>query len=199
MRTLPDGQEVILQPGSTVYLEGAGASPKGDFPFLDRFDLSTRHVTRLFQSADKTYESFVALLNDDASRFVTRFETPDDPPNLFVREPAHRDVKTALTHFPDPALQLRGISKQLVTYKRNDGVQLSFTLSRRLVTRQENACPPSSERTRLSSTTRRPPGRFPARSHFTLIGGSQPVPSDTRLRDSRQRYHAGDRRSGNHE
>ena len=128
MRTLPNGQEVILQQGNAIYLEGTGASPKGDFPFLDRFDLSTRESTRLFQSADKTYESLVALLSDDASRFITRFETPDDPPNLFIREPAHPDAKTALTHFPDPAPQLRGISKQLVTYKRNDGVQLSFTL-----------------------------------------------------------------------
>jgi dipeptidyl aminopeptidase/acylaminoacyl peptidase len=128
MLTLPDAQEVILQQGNAIYLEGAGASPKGDLPFLDRFDLSTRQSTRLFQSADKTYESFVALLNDDASRFITRFETPDDPPNLFVREPAHPDAKAPLTHFPDPAPQLRGISKQLVTYKRNDGVQLSFTL-----------------------------------------------------------------------
>ncbi len=128
MRTLPNGQEVILQQVNAIYLEGTGASPKGDFPFLDRFDLSTRQSTRLFQSADKTYESLVALLSDDASRVITSFETPDDPPNLFIREPAHPDAKTALTHFPDPAPQLRGISKQLVTYKRNDGVQLSFTL-----------------------------------------------------------------------
>ena len=34
----------------------------------------------------------------------------------------------ALTQFPDPTPQLRGIKKQLVTYKRADGVQLSFTL-----------------------------------------------------------------------
>jgi dipeptidyl aminopeptidase/acylaminoacyl peptidase len=128
MRTLPDGQEVILQQERTIYLEGAGASPKGDFPFLDRFDLTTRESTRLFQSADKTYESFVALLSDDAARFVTRFETPDDPPNLFIRDSAKPEAKTALTHFPDPAPQLRGITKQLVTYKRNDGVGLSFTL-----------------------------------------------------------------------
>ncbi|HEX5435331.1 MAG TPA: prolyl oligopeptidase family serine peptidase, partial [Candidatus Angelobacter sp.] len=33
-----------------------------------------------------------------------------------------------LTHFPDPQPQLRGITKQLVKYKRADGVQLSFTL-----------------------------------------------------------------------
>jgi dipeptidyl aminopeptidase/acylaminoacyl peptidase len=128
MRTLPNGQEVILQQENTIFMDGAGASPKGDFPFLDRFDLTTHESTRLFQSADKTYESFVALLSDDAARFVTRFETPDDPPNLFVRELAKPEAKTALTHFPDPAPQLRGISKQLVTYKRNDGVGLSFTL-----------------------------------------------------------------------
>jgi dipeptidyl aminopeptidase/acylaminoacyl peptidase len=128
MRTLPNGQQVIQQQGNSIYLEGEGASPKGDFPFLDRFDLATHESLRLFQSADKTYESFVSLLNNDASRFITRFETPDDPPNLYIRESASPGVKTALTHFPDPAPQLRGITKQLVTYKRSDGVQLSFTL-----------------------------------------------------------------------
>src|SRR5262249_49790028 len=34
----------------------------------------------------------------------------------------------ALTQIADPTPQLRGITKQLVTYKRADGVQLSFTL-----------------------------------------------------------------------
>jgi dipeptidyl aminopeptidase/acylaminoacyl peptidase len=33
-----------------------------------------------------------------------------------------------LTNYPDPAPELRGITKQLVTYKREDGVPLSFTL-----------------------------------------------------------------------
>ena len=35
---------------------------------------------------------------------------------------------TAVTNFPDPQPIFRGIHKQLVTYKRADGVQLSFTL-----------------------------------------------------------------------
>jgi dipeptidyl aminopeptidase/acylaminoacyl peptidase len=128
MRVLPNGQEVIVERDSSIYLEGEGASPKGDLPFLDRFDLTARAGHRLFRSADSTYESVVALLDDDASRFITRFETPDSPPNLFIRERAKPDAKTPLTHFPDPAPQLRGIKKELVTYKRNDGVQLSFTL-----------------------------------------------------------------------
>jgi dipeptidyl aminopeptidase/acylaminoacyl peptidase len=126
MRTLPNGHRAIAQNGEYIFLEGEGASSKGDYPFLDRYSLETRQSERLFHAAEKTYEQFVALLNDDGSRFLTRYETPTDPPNLYVHTSA--DQKSALTHFPDPAPQLRGITKQLVTYKRDDGVQLSFEL-----------------------------------------------------------------------
>jgi dipeptidyl aminopeptidase/acylaminoacyl peptidase len=127
-RTLANGKKAILQHGDSIYLEGDGASPQGDLPFLDRFDLATRKSERLFHSADKTYESFVALLNDDGSSFITHFETPDDPPNLYIRNLQNGNEKIALTHFPDPAPELRGITKQIVTYKRDDGVPLSFEL-----------------------------------------------------------------------
>jgi len=126
MRTLPNGRRVMHQHGNYIFLAGPGASPTGDRPFLDRFDLAALKSERLFQSDDKSYEAFVALLSDDGSRFVTRHETIDDPPNYFVR--AAGGAKQALTNFPDPAPQLRGIKKQLVTYKRGDGQDLSFTL-----------------------------------------------------------------------
>lgn len=128
LRTLANGKKAILQHGDSIYLEGDGASPQGDLPFLDRFDLATGKSERLFHSADKTYESFVTLLSDDGSSFITRFETPDDPPNLYIRKLQNGNEKVALTHFPDPAPELRGITKQIVTYKRDDGVPLSFEL-----------------------------------------------------------------------
>ena len=68
-----------------------------------------------------------ALASDDGSRIITRYETPAEPPNYFLRTVGSQDKK-ALTHFPDPTPELRGITKQLVTYKRADGVPLSFTL-----------------------------------------------------------------------
>jgi dipeptidyl aminopeptidase/acylaminoacyl peptidase len=127
MRTLPNGKRVLRQEGSSIFLAGAGASQKGEFPFLDRFDLETLKAERIFQCADGQYESVVTLLADDGSRFITRHESPTEPPNYFVRTSNGADKK-ALTDFPDPAPQLHGITKQLVTYKRADGVQLSFTL-----------------------------------------------------------------------
>ena len=126
-RTLPNGKRVLRQQGNAIFLVGAGASPKGEFPFLDRFDLVTRKAERIFQCQEGHYEFPVALLNDDGSRFLTRHESPTEPPNYFIRATNSADKK-ALTNFPDPAPQLHGITKQLVTYKRADGVQLSFTL-----------------------------------------------------------------------
>ena len=54
-----------------------------------------------------------------------RHESPSSPPNY--RRRANEKV-TPLTQFPDPTPQIRGITKELVTYQRADGVPLSATL-----------------------------------------------------------------------
>jgi dipeptidyl aminopeptidase/acylaminoacyl peptidase len=118
------GQRAILQDGDWIYLSGDGSSPEGDRPFLDRFNLQTLKSERIFRSDASSYETVVALLSGDAKQFITRRESPTDAPNYFVKGTSAR----ALTQFPDPTPQLRGIKKQLVTYKRADGVQCSFTL-----------------------------------------------------------------------
>ena len=125
--TRADGTRVILQDGNTIFLRGEGASNKGDRPFLAKFDLGTLKSEKIFQSPDKTYEAVEAVLSKNGTKFLTRFETPQDYPNYFVRT-AGSDQKTAVTHFVDPNPALQGIQKQLVTYKREDGVPLSFTL-----------------------------------------------------------------------
>lgn len=130
-RVLPNGERVILQNGDSIYLVGLGASAEGDRPFLDRFNLQTQKAERLFRSDATQYESFVALLDDDAKQFITRHESPTAAPNYYLRtkgEAATSMPIKSLTNFPDATPQLRGIKKQLVTYKRADGVQCSFTL-----------------------------------------------------------------------
>jgi len=126
MRTA-GGQRVMLQNGDSIYLIGNGASPEGDRPFLDRFNLQTLKSERIFRSDSKSYENVVTLLSDDGSKFITRRESPTEAPNYYVIS-ANGTGPRALTQFPDPTPQLRGIKKQLVTYKRADGVQCSFTL-----------------------------------------------------------------------
>jgi len=123
-KTSPDGRRQLIQTGDEIYLSGEGATPAGDKPFLDRFNLATGKAERLFQSGSQ-YEEIVAMLDDSGERLLIRRESPADSPNYYIR--SGQDSK-ALTHFPNPTPQTLGIKKQLVTYKRADGVPLSFTL-----------------------------------------------------------------------
>jgi dipeptidyl aminopeptidase/acylaminoacyl peptidase len=127
MTSTARGEYVLQQaPNGDFFLRGSGASPQGDRPFLDRLSLSDLHTERLFQTEEGAYETVVALLDEGGSRLLIRRETPADPPNYFVKE-AENDLRQ-LTHYEDPAPQLAGIQRQLLTYDRGDGVQLSGTL-----------------------------------------------------------------------
>jgi dipeptidyl aminopeptidase/acylaminoacyl peptidase len=124
LKTAPNGRRTVIQAGDEILLSGTGASPSGDQPFVDRFNLTTGKAERLFQSKSG-YESIVAVLDESGKRLLTRRESPTDPPNYVIRDGA---TVNPLTHFADPMPQATGIKKQLVTYKRADGVPLSFTL-----------------------------------------------------------------------
>jgi dipeptidyl aminopeptidase/acylaminoacyl peptidase len=121
------GGGAIVQNGDYIYLAGEGASPEGDRPFLDRLNVKTLKSDRLFRSSTESLESFVAPLNDQMTKVLTRYETQKDAPNYYVRD-IGSDTKRAVTTFKDPQPQVRDILRQYVTYKRADGVTLSGTL-----------------------------------------------------------------------
>lgn len=126
--TVANGQPVIRQTGNSIFLTGLGASSKGDAPFLDRLDLDTGKSERLFHSEPGSYEVFEAMLDDAGTKILTLRESPKEPPNYYIRTLGAQASLNPLTHYPDSTPQLRGITQQLVTYKRPDGVPLSFTL-----------------------------------------------------------------------
>ena len=117
----------VMQVGDDIYLQGQGASPTGDRPFLDRFNLKTLKPTRVWQSDPKAFESVVALLDDNATKLITTRQTAAMPPNYMVYDSATKTAR-AITTFKDPHPQLSDVQKRMVTYKRKDGVQLSGTI-----------------------------------------------------------------------
>lgn len=127
LKTLASGHRVVLQQDESIFLESAGATPQGDRPFLDRLHLGTLKSERLFRSEADAYEAPVAVLSPDGSRILTRRETPTVPPHYRIRTAA-TGASTALTTEKDPAPEFRQVKKELVRYKRGDGVDLSFTL-----------------------------------------------------------------------
>jgi dipeptidyl aminopeptidase/acylaminoacyl peptidase len=133
-KLLPNGKSVIKQNGDDIFLDGDGASADGDRPFLDRMNLKTSTKLRLWQCDKESYESIVEVLDNSGRKIITRSESITEPANFFIKQycDPNEECKTVpnkkLTNFTDPTPQLRGITKQLVKYKRADGVDLSFTL-----------------------------------------------------------------------
>lgn len=122
MRTLANGHRVIqTNKDGDIYLIGQGASARGERPFLDRLALADLVTTRLFQSGERHFELPLLLLDD--GRLLTQREAATEPPNLYLRDTSQAQ---ALTDLKDPSPQLRRVKRELVSFKRADGVELSF-------------------------------------------------------------------------
>jgi len=124
----PLGTRIVPVEEECLYRAGMGHTPSGPRPFFDRVSLADGTRERLWQCAEGRFESFVGVARlGDARAILTSSESPIDPPNYQWRELTDGKV-TALTSFPDPTPEIRGIKTELLTYARADGVQLSGTL-----------------------------------------------------------------------
>ena len=129
--TVPDryGRRVLLsdRQGLSLYLSGQGASPEGDRPFIDRYDLATGKATRLWRSTSPYYEMLSAFVDLGKNVVLTRREGKKVQPNYFLR-----NLKTGklrqVTFFKHPFPGLKDVEKQIVRYMRPDGVELGGSL-----------------------------------------------------------------------
>lgn len=121
---------LLIGPGTTLLLDGAGATPEGDRPFIDRLSLTTKQKERLFQSAAPYFENVAAVLNDEGTLLLTTRESPTERPNYYLRDLTKPEGEqlTALTNYPHPTPQLKDVYKEQIRYSRNDGVELTATL-----------------------------------------------------------------------
>jgi dipeptidyl aminopeptidase/acylaminoacyl peptidase len=125
-KALPNGGRVVVLDGDSIFLQGNGPSPNGDHPFLSRYNLGTKETQQLFKCDDQHFEVFEGLLDGHGDKFLTRRESPAEPPNYYVHTSSGQ--VTAITNFPDPQPIMRKVHRELVAYKRPDGVDMSFTL-----------------------------------------------------------------------
>jgi len=114
--------------GGSLFRIGTGASPEGDRPFVDRYELASGKTERLFHSQAPYYEEPRGLLDDTGKRLLITRESPVEPTNYYVRDAAAAEPLRALTAFPHPTPQLRDVGKEQIRYKRADGVELTGTL-----------------------------------------------------------------------
>jgi len=121
------GTNVVAEKDGFVYLLGEGHSEKGQFPFLDKMNLSTLEKERVFQS---TYTDKLEELwdyNIETNELAIRLESPSDYPNYHIKNLSTGE-SFALTNFENPFKSIQDVHKEVITYKRDDGLELSGTL-----------------------------------------------------------------------
>lgn len=123
------GKYVMTIEDGKAFLLGDGFTAKGQFPFVDELNLTTLKSKRLYQSAltDKM-EEIQDVMDVKKGELLVRIQSKNEFPNYFIRNYKKRIAPKQITSFDNPFASISGVHKELIKYKRADGVELSGTL-----------------------------------------------------------------------
>jgi dipeptidyl aminopeptidase/acylaminoacyl peptidase len=120
----------VTADGGGIYFFSPGATPAGDQPFVGVMPVAGGTEKIVWRSAAKSYGDPVSLLAD--GKVLVRQESETTPPNYFTATLSQSGDAAAqltqVTSFPNPYAGHKLPSKQLLKYKRADGVELTATL-----------------------------------------------------------------------
>ena len=120
---------LIILKNDQLLLRSQGSSPEGDMPFVQTYDLKTKSGNILWRSQAPYYETVIDVLDPEKLIFVTSRESREEVPNYYIRDLRKKSlVGTPITDFKNPYPQLEGITKQKISYKRADGIDLTGDL-----------------------------------------------------------------------
>ena len=123
---------IILKNGNLL-LRSQGSSPQGDMPFIQQYDLKTKMGTMVWRCEAPYYETVVEVIDPEKNIFLTSRESQTEVPNYYLLTVSNKKGKssfsrTAITDFKNPYPQLEGVTKQKISYKRGDGIDLTGNL-----------------------------------------------------------------------
>lgn len=122
------GRNVINVKKDKAYLIGEGFTKEGQKPFIDEHDLKSLAKKRLYTAqVSGVKESIIDIMDIEKGDILVRQESATQYPNSYKK-----NIKTgrieALTNFENPFASLGKVYKEVIKYKRNDGVDLTGTL-----------------------------------------------------------------------
>ena len=121
------GKSLLAINEQNLYLMGDGLRNDGQFPFIDQMNLKSLKKVRLYESTYKDKMEDLIDFDVDAKMILTRIESATEYPNYFFRDLKANDIKR-ITSFDNPFSSIMEVSKEVIEYKRSDGIDLSATL-----------------------------------------------------------------------
>jgi dipeptidyl aminopeptidase/acylaminoacyl peptidase len=121
-------QALILLNGKELLLRSQGASPDGDMPFVQSFDVTNGKRKIWWRCTAPNYETVIDVIDPVNGVFLTSRESATEVANYYIRNTKKKIAPVAITHFKNPYTELEGIAKQKISYKRSDGINLTGDL-----------------------------------------------------------------------
>lgn len=122
------GRNVIAVENDNVYLIGDGNTKDGQFPFIDEMNLKTLKTKRIYISKIKDKkEDLVSIEDFKKGEVLVMIQSKNDYPNYYFRNIKSGKL-TPITSFQNPFESIKNVYKEVIKYKRKDGVDLSGTL-----------------------------------------------------------------------
>ena len=121
------GKSLLAINEQNLYLMGDGLRDDGQFPFIDQMNLKSLKKVRLYESTYKDKMEDLIDFDVDAKMILTRIESATEYPNYFFRDLKANDIKR-ITSFDNPFSSIMEVNKEVIEYKRSDGIDLSATL-----------------------------------------------------------------------
>lgn len=123
------GERVLELHKGKAYLMGEGFSEKGQFPFVDEYDVEKLTSNRIYESSyTNKLEDLVSAINMKEGKLLVRIESQNEYPNYYFRNIKKKIALRPVTYFENPYKSLANVHKEVITYKRDDGLELEGTL-----------------------------------------------------------------------
>ncbi len=123
------GRNVLAIENNNLFLIGDGFTKEGQFPFVDEFSLSSLKTKRLYQSNYKDKKEEILSIEDfKKGDVLVQIQSKTEFPNYYFRNIKSKDQITPITSFKNPFESIKNVYKEVIKYKRKDGVELSGTL-----------------------------------------------------------------------
>ncbi len=123
------GRNVLAIEKDNLYLLGEGFTKDGQFPFIDEYNYKTNKSKRLYQSEYKDKKEDIFSIEDYKNNLaLVQIQSKSEYPNYYFRNFKKTNDLQQITFNTNPFESIKNVHKELIKYKREDGVELSGTL-----------------------------------------------------------------------
>lgn len=122
------GQSCLVVDKSELYLMDEGQTAEGKKPFISKYNLKNGKTKKIFEIENKDkLEKLIRSIDIKKGEILSSIQSQQEYPNYYFRNIKTNTIKQ-ITFSESPYKSMDGITKQVVRYKRDDGLPLSATM-----------------------------------------------------------------------